>query len=192
MDLDIIEPSTSKWSSLPHFPNLQKDSDVRIVVDYCKLNAVTVPELFQWITSLSALVMLNSYQSLICSKDFIRSLLFQSRVPPLYGLFCKHGKHQNAPATFQLLMQHVLHALDSIALPYIDNVVIISKSLFDHMSHIDHVLQDLEMMDIQSNLQNVVEVSNNLSSWVSSSFGYISGKSSSTSKLHTPLYLTVS
>ncbi len=46
----------------------------------------------------------------------------------------------NAPATFQLLMQRVLRGLESFALPYIDDVVILSKSLL----HIDHVLSRLE------------------------------------------------
>ncbi len=45
LDLDIIEPSMSKWSS-PPIPILKKDGDVRIVVDYRKLNQVTVPEPF--------------------------------------------------------------------------------------------------------------------------------------------------
>ncbi len=44
--LDIIEPSTSKWSS-PPILIVKKDGDISVVVDYHKLNAVTVPDPFQ-------------------------------------------------------------------------------------------------------------------------------------------------
>ncbi len=47
--LDIIEPSTSAWSS-PHIPIMKKDGDVRIVCDYRKLNSVTLPEPFKMST----------------------------------------------------------------------------------------------------------------------------------------------
>ena len=45
IELDIIEPSTSAWSS-PPIPVKKKNSGIRIVVDFKKLNSVTIPEPF--------------------------------------------------------------------------------------------------------------------------------------------------
>ncbi len=41
----VIEPSTSKWSSSP-LPVTKRDGGIRIVVDYRKLNLITIPEPF--------------------------------------------------------------------------------------------------------------------------------------------------
>ena len=43
LELEIIEPSTSKWSSSP-LQIKKRDGGIRIVVDYRKLNLITVPE----------------------------------------------------------------------------------------------------------------------------------------------------
>ena len=41
LELGVIEPSTSKWSS-PPIPVKKKDGGIRIVIDYRKLNSVTI------------------------------------------------------------------------------------------------------------------------------------------------------
>ena len=149
IDLDIIEPSTSKWSS-PHIPIVKKDGDIRIVVEYRKLNAETVPEPFQMPTVdyiIASLGDAQFFSKLDLLKGFHQVPIVPESRP--YTTFSCNSKYQykmmsfglrNAPATFQLLMQCVLRGLESFALPYIDDVVILSKSLSDHMSHIDHVL----------------------------------------------------
>ena len=45
LSLGIIEPSHSAWSSSP-LPVRKKDGGIRIVVDFRKLNKVTIPEPF--------------------------------------------------------------------------------------------------------------------------------------------------
>ncbi len=45
LELGIIEPSSSSWSSSP-LPVKKKDGGIRVVVDFRKLNAVTEPEPF--------------------------------------------------------------------------------------------------------------------------------------------------
>ncbi len=51
----------------------------------------------------------------------------------------------NAPATFQRLMNHVLHDhLGEFVMVYLDDVVIYSKNMAEHMQHLDWVLGQLK------------------------------------------------
>ena len=51
------------------------------------------------------------------------------------------GLH-NAPATFQRLMQRVLHSvLNKCALVYLDDIIVYSKNLEEHLKHLDTVLE---------------------------------------------------
>ncbi len=45
LELGVIEPSVSKWSS-PPIPVKKKDGGIRIVIDFRKLNSVTIREPF--------------------------------------------------------------------------------------------------------------------------------------------------
>ncbi len=51
----------------------------------------------------------------------------------------------NASATFQQLMNHVLHNhLDEFVMVYLDDVIIYSKSMAKHVKHLDWVLGQLK------------------------------------------------
>ncbi len=51
----------------------------------------------------------------------------------------------NAPATFQRLMNHVLHDhLGEFVMVYLDDVVIYSKSMAEHVKHLDWILGQLK------------------------------------------------
>ena len=50
---------------------------------------------------------------------------------------------RNGPAVFQMLMDKVFHGCKKFAKPYIDDVVMFSKSWQDHLAHIDQVLTAL-------------------------------------------------
>ncbi len=147
--LDIIEPSTSAWSS-PPIPIIKKDGDVRIVCDYRKLNSVTLPEPFKILSRLG--------RAKFLSKLDLQKGFHQVPVTPASRDFtafsCRHGKLRykrmsfglrNAPATFQLLMQEVLRGLEEYSTPYIDDIVIFSTNWKDHLYHIDSVLARLSV-----------------------------------------------
>ncbi len=153
--LDIIEPSTSAWSS-PPIPIIKKDGDVRIVCDYRKLNSVTLPEPFKMPTIEEILSRLGRAKSL--SKLDLQKGFHQVPVAPASRDFtafsCRHGQFRykrmpfglrNAPATFQLLMQEVLRGLEEYSSAYIDEIVIFSSNWKDHLYHIDSVLARLSV-----------------------------------------------
>ncbi len=93
IDLDIIEPSTSKWSS-PHIPIVKKDGDIRIVVEYRKLNAETVPEPFQMPTVDYIIASLGDAQ-FFSKLDLLKGFHQVPIVPesrPYTAFSCKRGK----------------------------------------------------------------------------------------------------
>src|SRR6266542_6716377 len=56
----------------------------------------------------------------------------------------------NVLATFQRLMNHVLHKhLGEFVMVYLDNVVIYSKSMVEHVKHLDWVLGQLKWAELK-------------------------------------------
>ncbi len=152
LDLGIIEPSFSSWSSSP-LPVRKKDGGIRIVVDFRKLNAITEPEPFMMPTVDHVIAQLGTAKFL-SKLDLLKGF---HQVPlteepkPLTAFSCVLGKFhyrvmpfglRNAPATFQLLMQRVLLGLESFCLAYID-IIIYSITFHDHIGHIHCVLESL-------------------------------------------------
>ncbi len=129
------------------------------MVDYRKLNLVTIPEPFHMPTTneiLSRLGNAKFLSKLDLLKGFHQVQLNLLSVNTLHFL-CRHGKYQykrmpfglkNAPTTFQLLMQVVLRGLERFASPYIDDVVIFSVTWEDRLQHIDTVLSRLSEHDL--------------------------------------------
>ena len=58
--------------------------------------------------------------------------LFQFNVMP-FGL-------QGAPATFQRLMDRVVHGMEEYAAAYLDDLIIFSECWTDHLAHLSTVL----------------------------------------------------
>jgi hypothetical protein len=55
----------------------------------------------------------------------------------------------NAPATFQHMMNNVLHkCLGKYALVYMDDVIVFSKSVEDHKQHIKHIFELLKQYNL--------------------------------------------
>ena len=51
----------------------------------------------------------------------------------------------NAPSTFQVMMQRCLLHLDDFSLPYMEDVIIFSQTWPDHLSHLSQVLSRLKL-----------------------------------------------
>ena len=149
----IIEPSDSDWAS--PMVLVKKDGSIRMCVDYRKLNSVSqvdaypmprVDDLIDRLgtaTYLTTLDLTRGYWQVPVeersrAKTAFTTLrgLFQFRVMP-FGL---HG----APATFQRLMDGLIRGQESFAAAYLDDLIIFSSSLEEHLAHVRTVLERIQ------------------------------------------------
>ena len=157
-DSGVIQPSSSPWSS-PVVLVRKKDGTLRFCVDYRALNSVTKVDTFPLpriddlldqlggSTYFTTLDLASGYWQIKmdpASREktaFITNQgLFEFKVMP-FGL-C------NAPAVFQRLMQRVLMGLNPAEGPdfvsvYLDDVLVFSHTLEDHLQHLCAVIERL-------------------------------------------------
>lgn len=152
LEQKVIEPSSSPWGA-PTVLVKKKDGSLRYCVDYRKLNDVTKKDAYplpriddtfdslggaQWFSTLD---LCSGYWQVELSDSakektafFAKQGLYQFTVMP-FGL-C------NAPATFERLMERVLHGLQwDTLLIYLDDVIIFSHSIEEGMERLEEVLQ---------------------------------------------------
>ena len=159
-----IEPSSSPWSSSVLFipkPN----GKLRFCVDYRKLNMVTVPnrspltiqdellDAMQGDALFSALDLASGYYQLKMSEESRPFTAF----PTPYGLMqwkVMPMGLSNAPAVFQHAMNTILreHVTAGYCLVYMDDIVIKSKSVAEHVVHLDAVLSALHAHNLYCQL----------------------------------------
>ena len=151
LKLGVIEPSSSPWSA-PVVLIPKPDKTYRFCVDYRRLNEVTVSDAFPLprIDDLIDRVGKAKFLTKIdLSKGYWQVPLDEEAVPisafvtPFahfqwkYMPFCL----RNAPTTFQSLVQRVLVGLDEFTAAYLDDILIFSNSLQEHICHIKEVLK---------------------------------------------------
>ena len=146
LDTEVIQESSNPWAS-PVVMVRKKDNTLRFCVDYRMLNSVTrkdtfplprIDDLLDHLKGKSVFSTLDAkqgYWQIPVSPDdrektafMTHDGLYEFRVMP-FGL-C------NAPATFERLMQRILSGLSNICNVYIDDILIFSRSVEEHIDHL--------------------------------------------------------
>uniref|UniRef100_A0A1X7TVH1 Reverse transcriptase domain-containing protein n=1 Tax=Amphimedon queenslandica TaxID=400682 RepID=A0A1X7TVH1_AMPQE len=159
--MGVIRPSCSEWAS-PMVIVPKKDGDIRVCVDYRKVNSVLkfdaypVPRVDEMIDRIgrgrfiTTLDLNKGYWQIPveeASQDktaFVTPFgLYQFTMMP-FGL-------QGAPATFQRLVDQVLRGTEGFAGAYIDDIAIYSETWEDHMEHVEEVLTRLRAAGLTAN-----------------------------------------
>jgi hypothetical protein len=161
----IIEPSTSPWNSpilaIPKKKDASGRKKWRIVVDFRKLNEVTVGDSFPLpvITEiLDALGNSKYFSTIDCASGFLQvpvrpedqaKTAFSTREGHFHYKRMPYGL-KGAPATFQRLMTAVLSGIQGIkCLVYLDDVVIFGQNLETHNDRLREVFSRMRKHNLK-------------------------------------------
>lgn len=165
LDENIIQHSTSPWSSpvwvVPKKLDASNERKWRIVIDYRKLNEVTIsdahpiPNIEDILDQLgdakyfTTLDLASGFHQIEMNPEDKQKTAFSTplghyefnRMP--FGL-------KNAPATFQRLMNTVLAGLQGIdCFVYLDDIVIYGKSLSEHNERLTKIFEKLRTHNLK-------------------------------------------
>ena len=167
-DKNIIRESSSPWAA-PIVLVEKKDGSMRLCIDYRKLNAVTKPDAYplprvdDTLDSLagcslfSTLDLATGYWQIAMSEHDREKTAFTSPLG-LYEFNVLPMGCRNAPATFQRLMEQVLHGLtgsvnDNVCRVFFDDVSVATKSVAGHIAMLKAVFDRLRNAGLKLKLQ---------------------------------------
>lgn len=158
----IIEPSTSPWQA-PVVLVKKKSGEFRFAVDFRKINAVTrkehfpltrIEDVFDAVGQAKA-----SYFSTLDLASGFWQIPLDPRTKHKTAFTTCHGNYEfnrlpfglcNAPSSYQSIMTSVLNQLNfRIALVYIDDVIIFSRTFKEHLQHLHLVFQRLRKANLK-------------------------------------------
>ena len=150
----VIVPSKSPWAA-PMLLVPKKDGSVRPVIDFRKLNKVTVPDPFP-MPRIEELIDQLATAKFITTLDLTKGY-WQVPVHPASqektAFVTPFGKYHftkmpfglmGAPSTFQRLMNNLFGDANDHVSAYLDDIVIYSKTWEEHLTHLEEVLGKLE------------------------------------------------
>jgi len=163
LDRGFIRPSSSPYGSPVLFVK-KKEGDLRLCVDYRALNKQTVKNTYPLPRIDELLDRLHG--AVIFSKIDLRSGYHQIRVHefdiPKTAFRTRYGLYEftvlpfglcNAPATFMRLMNDIFRdELDRCALIYLDDILIFSPSVEQHLRDIRTILEKLRQHRLYAKL----------------------------------------
>jgi hypothetical protein len=154
LTLGFIRPSTSPWGA-PMFLVDKPDGGKRMVIDYRALNKQTVRnrwplprvgELFDRLWSgrfFSKIDLRTGYWQIRVHAESVAKTAFTSRFGHYEWLVLPMGL-TNAPAAFMSLMEKTFREeLDKFVVLFLDDILIFSETLDEHIAHLRTVLQRL-------------------------------------------------
>ena len=168
LEQGIIRPSSSPWSSpiwvVPKKADASGLRKWRLVVDYRKLNVKTTDDKYPLpnITEvLDKLGRCNYFTTLDLASGF-HQIEVEPKDIPKTAFSVDHGKYEyvrmpfglkNAPSTFQRVMDNVLRELiGTVCLVYMDDIIIFSASLQEHLVNLKKVFDALQKYNLQVQL----------------------------------------
>ena len=154
LDKGFIQPSTSPWGYPAIFVK-KNDNTLRLCVDYCPLNAVTIKNkyplpridlLFDQLAGakvFSKIDLRSRYHQIKIKPEDIPKTAFSTRYG-LYEYLVMSFGLTNAPAHFMYLMNSVfMLELDKFVVVFIDDILVFYKNEEEHAEHLCIVLQRL-------------------------------------------------
>ncbi|KAI4472232.1 hypothetical protein M0802_017030 [Mischocyttarus mexicanus] len=165
IDSGIIETSTSPYNSplwiVPKKPDSQGNKRWRLVIDFRGLNEKTVSDAFSLPNITDILDQLGNakyFTTLDLASGFHQIEMHPDDAHKT-GFSTPFGHYQfkrmpfglkNAPATFQRTMNEILHGLQGESLfVYLDDIVIYSKDLTDHMYKFDLLMERIKTANLK-------------------------------------------
>ena len=158
----VVVPSRSSWAS-PVVLVTKKDGSLRFCVDYRQLNANTRKDVYPLPRVDDILDSIGKNPACYFSKLDLRSGYWQVKMAPYdqekTAFTTFHGLFEftvmlfglcNAPATFQRLMETVLHGLlGSFVSVYLDDIIIYSPTVKEHLKHLSAVFDRLRQAGLR-------------------------------------------
>lgn len=152
LEAGVIEETNSEWAS-PVVLAPKADGTQRFCVDYRRLNAATIPDSYPLPRADDCLDSLGEaviFTTLDCNSGYWQIPLAKEDMDKT--TFISHmGTHRyvrmpfglrNAPATFQRALDIILSGVRwQTCLIYLDDVIVFSKSVEQHVRDVDEVLQ---------------------------------------------------
>lgn len=165
LNQNIIKPSMSPWSSpiwvVPKKLDASGQRKWRVVIDYRKLNDITVgdsypiPQISEILDQLGQ----SKYFSTLDLASGFHQILMNEGDAPKTAFSVPQGHYEftrmpfglkNAPATFQRLMNTALAGLQDIrCFVYLDDIVIYSHDLPSHINNLEMVFRRLRDFNLK-------------------------------------------
>lgn len=162
LEQGLIRRSTSPWTSAPVLV-AKKSGGYRLAVDYRPLNARTrvpaypMPRTDWLLAQLGRAMWFSSFD---LSQGFFQIPVCEADIAKT-AFICHQGTFEftrmpfgvaGGPATFQTLMDRVLQGINHhFAMAFLDDVLVYSETLENHVEHVREVLQRIEAAGLTIN-----------------------------------------
>ncbi|KAL0456007.1 UNVERIFIED_CONTAM: RNA-directed DNA polymerase [Sesamum latifolium] len=176
LESGIIKPAKSPYGA-PVLFQKKADGSLRMCCDYRALNKITVKNKYP--IPLVADCFGRLSQANYFTKIDLRSGYWQVRIKEgdeaKTTVVTRYGAFEflvmpfgltNAPATFSTMMNQVLHGfLDEFVVVYLNDIVIYSRTLAEHVEHLRQVLARLREYELYAKVSKCSSAQETISSW---------------------------